>query len=278
MLFRQHVPCEPLARYVDWFWFYADLYPLHRREHVLPDGTFELIIDLRDEPRRLFDRGGNNRETLFRRAWISGAHSQYIIIDALPGSSMIGVHFKPGGAAALLGLPASELRDQVVELDAIWGSAAADLREELLAACGARAKFATLERQLLQRLHGRQLDALQQERVFWARDRLLRADPPRIANVVAQLGISHRRFIDEFRGHVGLTPKRFCRIRRFQQVVAEVAVRKPIDWADLAYSCGYFDQAHFANDFRAFSGFRPSEYLRKAGGEYGNFIPVDEGR
>lgn len=86
MLFRQHVPREPLARYVDWLWFYADLFPPHRREHVLPDGTFQLIIDLRDEPRRLFDRGGDNRETLFRRAWISGAHSQYIIIDALPGS------------------------------------------------------------------------------------------------------------------------------------------------------------------------------------------------
>ena len=276
MVFRQHVPREPLARYVDWFWFYADLYPPHRREHVLPDGTFELIIDLRDEPRRLFDRGGDNGETLFRRAWISGAHSQYIIIDALPGSSMIGAHFKPGGAAAVLGLPANELRDQVVELDAIWGSAAIELREELLAARGAQAKFATLERWLLHRLNRHKSDALQQERVFWARDRLLAADSPRIGDVVAQLGISHRRFIEEFRSHVGLTPKRFCRIRRFQQVVAHVAARKPINWADVAYTCGYFDQAHFANDFRAFSGFRPTEYLRKAAGDYANFVPVDE--
>src|SRR4028118_1891996 len=132
MVFRQHVPSEPLARYVDWLWFDADLYPPHQREHVLPDGTFELIIDLRDEPHRLFDRGGDHRETLFRRAWISGAHSQYIIIDPLPGSSMVGAHFKPGGAAAVLGLPANELRDQVVEMDAIWGSAAIELREELL--------------------------------------------------------------------------------------------------------------------------------------------------
>lgn len=278
MLFRQHVPCEPLGRYVDWLWFYADLYPAHGREHVLPDGTFELIIDLRDEPRRLFDRGGNNRETLFRRAWISGAHSQYIIIDALPGSSMIGAHFKPGGAAAVLGLPADEFRDQVVELDAIWGSAAAELREELLAARGPRAKFAALEAYLLQRLNSRTSDARQQERVFWARDRLLDIDAPRIGDLVAQLGISHRRFIEEFQSHVGLTPKRFCRIRRFQQVVARVAAREPIDWVDLAYACGYFDQAHFANDFRAFSGFRPTEYLRRAAGEFANFIPVEKGR
>ena len=278
MRFRQYVPCERLAPYVDWLWFYADLYPLHRREHVLPDGTFELIIDLRDEPRRLFDRGGDNRETLFRRAWISGAQSHYIIIDALPGSSMIGAHFKPGGAAAVLGLPANELRDQVVELDMIWGSAAIHLREELLAARTAQTKFATLERWLLQRLSTCKLDALQQERVFWARDRLTGLDAPRISEVVAQLGITHRRFIDEFHSHVGLTPKRFCRISRFQQVVARVAEQKPVSWSDLAYTCGYFDQAHFANDFRSFSGFRPSEYLRQTAGGPANFIPVDESR
>lgn len=191
---------------------------------------------------------------------------------------MIGAHFKPGGAAAVLGFPAHELRDEVVELDAIWGLAAIDLREALLAARGPRSKFETLEHWLLQRLKSRKLDAREQARVFWARDRLLAAEPPRIGELATELGISHRRFIDEFRSHVGLTPKRFGRIRRFQHVVAQVAARKSIDWADLAYTCGYFDQAHFAHEFRAFSGFRPSEYLRKAAGEYANFIPVDERR
>lgn len=57
-----------------------------------------------------------------------------------------------------------------------------------------------------------------------------------------------------------------------------MSARKAIDWADVAYSCGYFDQAHFANDFRAFSGFRPSDYLRNATGDYVNFVPVDESR
>src|SRR5438552_13418501 len=51
MIFCRHVPGEPLARFIDFFWFYDDYYPAHRREHVLPDGTFELIIDLRETPR-----------------------------------------------------------------------------------------------------------------------------------------------------------------------------------------------------------------------------------
>ncbi len=56
MLFRQYVPGEPLAVYAAWFWFYEELDVPHRREHVLRDGTFELIINLQDERRRLLAR------------------------------------------------------------------------------------------------------------------------------------------------------------------------------------------------------------------------------
>ena len=276
MVFRQHVPAEPLATYVDHFWFYEDLFPSHRREHVLPDGTFELIINLRDDARHTFDRTSGDG-TLFRDAWFSGAHSRYIVIDALPGSSMIGVHFKPGGAVAVLGCPADQLRDRVVELDAIWGTAAAELREQLLLARGPAAKFNVLERALRARLASHRRDAMQQRRVFWARDRFIAgAGTLRISDVAGQLGVSHKHFIDEFRRHVGLAPKLFCRIRRFQDVLTCVTRDAPVNWADVACTCGYFDQAHFVHDFRAFSGLTPTRYESHNGIEHMNFVPVDE--
>jgi len=278
MIFCRHIPDEPLAQHVDWFWFFEDLYPPHRREHVLPDGTFELIIDLREEPRRLFDRENRQRDQVFRRGWMSGAHSQYIVIDALPGSSMIGVHFKPGGAVAFLDAPADAFRDQVVELEAIWGSAASGLRERLLAARGAQMKFWVMEQFLLSRLTERLSAPAQQRRIFWARDLFLRnADTLRIGAVVDQLGISHKHFIDQFRRHVGLTPKLFCRIQRFQQVLVQVAARRTVEWADVAYSCGYFDQAHFVHDFQRFSGLNPSTYVHDRP-EYPNFVPINPAR
>jgi len=61
---------------------------------------------------------------------------------------------------------------------------------------------------------------------------------------------------------VGLTPKLFSRIRRFQKVLAGVEDASEVDWARVALSCGYFDQAHFIHDFRAFAGVNPSTYLR----------------
>jgi AraC-like DNA-binding protein len=64
-----------------------------------------------------------------------------------------------------------------------------------------------------------------------------------------------------FTDEVGLTPKRFLRVLRFQGVIASVASQSSVDWSDLALGSGYYDQAHFTHDFRAFSGMTPATYL-----------------
>jgi AraC-like DNA-binding protein len=277
MVFCRHRPCGQLAPFVAWLWFYENCYPPHRREHVLPDGTFELIIDLREQPRTLFDRENPQRRSTFRRGWLSGSHSGYIIIDALPGSSMIGVHFKPGGAAPFLGCPADDLRDRVAELEAIWGTCAWDLREQLLAARGCQAKFQRLEQFLLSRL-ARVPDPRPPRSISWALQRLLRQpDLPAIRSVVDELGISHKHFVAQFRRQVGLTPKLFCRIQRFQQVLSQIACRQTVEWADIACGCGYFDQAHFVKDFQSFAGLNPGAYLSHRL-EDPNFVPLDDDR
>lgn len=278
MIFCRHVPSEPLVRFIDWFWFFEDFDRPHRCEHVLPEGTLELVIDLRDEPRRLFHRDDTSRHTTFRRGWLSGTHSQYIVIDALPGASMIGVHFKAGGATPFLGLPAEELRDQVVELDSIWGSSAWEMRDRLLAARGPRAKFCLLEELLLALLSRDKADATRRRRISWALGQFLQSsDGLSIRAVVDKLGMSHKHFIDQFQQQVGLTPKLFCRVRRFQEVLSRVKSRQKIQWSEIACSCGYFDQSHFVRDFHNFSGLSPAAYLTHDW-EDPNFVPVEARR
>jgi hypothetical protein len=53
MSLYRHIPRPPLDQHVAWLWYYADFKPGHDREHVLPDGTFDLIINLEDRPRKL---------------------------------------------------------------------------------------------------------------------------------------------------------------------------------------------------------------------------------
>jgi AraC-like DNA-binding protein len=271
----RHIPGPPLDQHIDWFWYYVDYQPDHDRQHVLPEGTFELMINLEDRPRKLFNRLDPNRHDSFQRSWLSGAHAGYLIIDALPGSSMIGAHFKPGGAAPFLGLPAGELGEQVVELDAIWGAEVGEWRERLQTARGSQAKFRLFEQLLRHRLTKAAADANGRKGVRWALDRFLRE--PHLQSIRAvstDLGVSHKHFTDQFRREVGLTPKLFCRIRRFQEVLGQIHSRKAIDWADVACSCGYFDQAHFVHDFTDFAGLNPSRYLVQRLQGDPNFIRV----
>ena len=273
MSIYRHIPAPPLNQYVDLFWYYADLSPDHDREHVLPDGTFELIINLQETPRKLFHRADSTMHDAFKRGWISGAHSKFLVIDALPRSSMIGVHFKPGGAASFLGFPAGELAGQVVELDAVWGGTVWDWRDQLLAARMAASKFAILERWLRGRLAQSKLQQRQSVTIAWALDRYV-AEPnlQTITSVSSQVDFSHKHFIDLFRRQTGLSPKVFCRIRRFQKVLLEVQTRAEINWADVACACGYFDQSHFVHDFVNFSGLNPSAYLGRCLEGERNFV------
>src|SRR5947207_15309922 len=82
MSIYRHIPASPLNQYVDFCWYYVDLSPDHDREHVLPDGTFELIVNLQEIPRKLFHGANAIGYDAFERGWISGAHSKFLVIDA----------------------------------------------------------------------------------------------------------------------------------------------------------------------------------------------------
>lgn len=186
---------------------------------------------------------------------------------------MIGVHFKPGGLVPFLEMPASELTGQVIELDDLWGSDAADLRHRLLEATGAIARFRVLEEFLLRRAVR---PLTHYPAVAHALSELRQASSAiRVRRVADSLGFSHKHFIELFRDAVGLTPKRFCRVRRFQQTLTEIHRGRGVNWAEVALDAGYYDQAHFVHDFKAFSGLRPSEYLTRRNGEV-NFVPADD--
>ena len=60
---------------------------------------------------------------------------------------------------------------------------------------------------------------------------------------------------------IGVTPKRLARTYRFAATVFSINPAEPIDWADLAGGAGYFDQAHFGHEFRAFTGLTPTRYV-----------------
>jgi AraC-like DNA-binding protein len=205
----------------------------------------ELVIDLRD---------GSPGPLVY------GARSECLVAEADDDAWLVGVHFKPGGASPFLSLPAGELHNTHVSLDAIWRNQADALRERLVEAERPTAMFRVLERALLAQAvrplarHPAVAFALEE----------FRGGPraPTVRDVTGQVGLSLRKFIRIFTEEVGMTPKLFCRVRRFQQVLRLVRSQQQVEWADVALDCGYYDQAHLIHDFRAFSGLTPTAYLR----------------
>jgi AraC-like DNA-binding protein len=185
----------------------------------------------------------------------------------------MGAHFRPGGAVPFLRVAPSELVDGHGDADALGASRRAELRERLCAAASHAERFRILEGALLPLA----VDAASARRgplVAHAVARLARGDAT-VRAVVAELGVSHRHFASVFREAVGLTPKVFARIQRFQRALAALDSTPPgglrpssnpraaPDWAGLAYAQGYCDQAHLIREFSALAGCAPRELLRR---------------
>lgn len=285
--FITYKPAAPLDAFVDSIWFCELSEPLpHAQERLLPTGTVQLIINLKEDATRTYDRRDNVKFTTMPGSVVTGTHTEFFVIDTSEQELVMGVHFKPGGAFPFLGLPAGELLNLHVALDDLWGhSAVSELREKLLAAANVQEKFRIVEQHLLRIIYRPLKSSFMKmhsngtgnRAVEYALNNFLAAPgSQRITDVTEKIGISQRRFIELFKRKVGTSPKSFCRVMRFQQVVRSIAAaddRAQIDWIDLALDSGYFDQAHFVHDFRHFAGMTPTEYAAKVK-PHQNHVPI----
>jgi AraC-like DNA-binding protein len=260
MLYRSYVPRAPLNLFVERLWLVSEGQS-PRREYILPSGTVELVVNLRDDKVQIEGTIHGARGRTLSGIAVSGTYTGAFIIDAMQHAAMMGVHFRPGGASVVLGVPSSELVDAHVDLAAVWGEAAArTLRERLCEAPTHQARFEYLEAELIHRLSG----GWRQHAVvpFALQCFTSRGVGASVQEVARRFGISHRRFLTVFTTEVGLPPKQFCRILRFRHAHAVAQRVGRIDWTRLALACGFYDQSHLANEFRKLSGLTPTEYQR----------------
>jgi hypothetical protein len=188
MFFAAHTSRGAIRTFVERMWFCSDTVA-RRKERIVPSGTIELVIDVADDQFWICGAESPHRHRVHSGAIVSGTYPRPFVIDSRHHEAIIGVHFRPGGAYPFLGVPASELVDRHVDLEALWGSV--------------------------------------------------------------------------FAREVGLTPKRFSRVVRFQRARAIAATISDPDWAQIALACGYFDQSHMNLDFHALSGLSPTGYVRQ---------------
>ncbi|MFF7733245.1 helix-turn-helix domain-containing protein [Streptomyces sp. NPDC007984] len=242
----------------------------HSAELALPTGGAQLLVNLDEDALSSTPLKGARRRT--GGAALHGPYSEPAVIDPAQQRAVLWVAFRPGGVRPFLDAPVSEVRDRLVGLDDLWGTDGAVLRERLIeamAAGGPRAGLRALETALTDRAR-RPTEPDPAVRLAAA---LLDRGTP-VGEVTDRLGWTERRLARGCTEHLGLPPKRYARVRRFQRLLGQVnAGHGPPDWAFLAAHCGYHDQAHLIHEFRAFAGMTPTAYAPRSPRER-NHVPL----
>ena len=259
LLYLERIPVAPLATFIRVLWYArAGDVPRHR-ERVLPSGCVQIILSLSRD--FILDCPEGRADCRVEPSLVIGARSVYEIVDTSDMADLIGVVFAPGGFPAFAADAADRFSNQNVALEDVWGRDAEGLRERLRDLDTPQDRLTYMERFLLKTFGEKLLRQSRSPQVNFA----LRyfAELPSVASVketARQIGWSERRLSQVFREEVGLAPKVWCRVQRFQRAVRELHAGVEVRWAELALDCGYYDQSHFANEFRAFSGVDVSTY------------------
>jgi AraC-like DNA-binding protein len=273
---------EPLRPFVHGYFGSESALPELLRERHLPSFGVSLILNFAS-PHRLLS--GDMADVHWgRQAWVVGLQGGYRLADAMGDRQFLIAQLTPSGAHHILRERMDLLSDRIVDLDEIDPPFARSLLSRAQSAAGWEARFDAVEAALVERL-------------------AMRASGPTVASVALRsvqasggdvgigalapaLGCSHRHLIAAFREQIGLAPKAVARLMRFERAVAAINRRHDLDyppgkpylegrgepakrspgslrWSDLALACGYYDQSHFINEFRTFSGATPEAFRRQ---------------
>lgn len=151
MRYSSHEPAPPLGKFIHNFWHFTDA-PSHPRQRILPSGTNELVINLREDEVRINDSKQPEGYQRFPGIVVSGAYAGAFDIDPSQNASIMGVHFRPGGAFPFFGAAVAEFANSHLALEVLWGRPAIELRERLCAAATPQKRFQILEETLKARL------------------------------------------------------------------------------------------------------------------------------
>jgi AraC-like DNA-binding protein len=252
------VPAPPLDRFID------DIYcltgaPRHRRMNVPPMPSAHLYINL-GGPALLRDSDASVPPAVFTDGWFMGVWTRRFLVEYPSRVRLVGVHFKPWGMSPFIDMPATELRDRWVPVDAVWRRSVDRIRNQLGDIASATKTLRLLEEELRSRLAEAPSRGLDLVRHTGGRLETSHGAVP-VGALADAAGVSGNHLATQFTSHVGVTPKRVARIYRFARLIVSVDALRPVDWSELAQAAGYFDRAHFSREFKDFTGHTPTEYL-----------------
>jgi AraC-like DNA-binding protein len=247
-------PPPALADWVLSFWelFLPNL-TTPARVRILPNACVDLVMYVSDPSQ---GEGAAAIVAPPHRSYVVGSTLRSFIVRSIGWRHVIGASLRPAGVEPLLGMPAAVIGESVALLHDVIGRQADEIEDRVFSGPPATALRRLSE--TLQRWRGT-LEA--PDPLAHRAESLVRGSQgrQRIDALAGDLNISPRRLERHFLAHVGITPKLFSRLVRFDRAVRDLATRGTTSWTRFALAHGYTDQAHFINEFSEFAGVTPTE-------------------
>ena len=257
MLYQVFDPPAHLASYVRFFWaLETDVAPGDEFVHrSMADGCVEIVFSYRGVFDEVTETGSIESSIL---ASVQAQSTSYRRYSTGKGFGIFGAYLYPFSLPKLFSLPASDFTNVSLDLESVIGLDARRLDERMHAAATNELRVAIACEFLTARLAKNSRDLPQ---IHLAVLSMLAAKGDvRIAAMAREFAVSTRQFERRFKEFAGLSPKLYSRVVRFQ-AATQYRVDGVRDLTEIAYACGYYDQSHFINDFREFSGYTPKEYF-----------------
>jgi AraC-like DNA-binding protein len=248
-------PAQPLARVVRELQGYVEQTPAPLQRREFPAPQIVVIFEI-GNPILVYDSGQERAFSRFAAGFVAGLDDTFTLTEHAGLQTGIQLNLQPLAARQIFGVPLSELRGRAVPLCELLPRRWRDLSEQLRDLPTWQARFELVETFLRDRLSRAAEPSLP---VAWTLERLAEAQNALDLNeLTRELGYSHKHLITLFHDQVGVAPKLWMRLLRFDRLRAELR-RGQRTWAELAVACGYYDQAHLAREVRQFAGSTPSQ-------------------
>ena len=260
MTYQQIQPPDSLRRYVRYFWTLKQGSADGSLETFRPitDGCPGLFYQ-RTEPGSFYDQDRKQLPALF----LYGQTIRHRELNATNGFDAVGVCITPGALKTVFGLDANELTDTCLDVNLLTKTQDSFLSERLLSAPSTGHQIELLSAYLLAQLSHN--DSHPDRIADYALSVMIEsAGRIPLKTLHQTLNVSERSFERRFRQSVGISPKLFSRVCRFQAALRQLEANRYDRLSDVAFDNGYADQSHFIRVFKEFSGFSPYQYRQQA--------------